>query len=429
MKDYFKSYKVKKNVISVNINKLTKIFIILNLVFVIIGFGSNLLGWISDDAKWNTGAALRLPTLDPYAPDTRLVDVAPPLGSPIGYPPLLLLLTYPLLYLEKEFDLDVYQGTVFYKIWLYLADAASVWLIVLMLMKYYPRIKTQQLAVIIFWLLFSGPMFYATFYIGHAEPLVLFFTLASIYTITSIVNNRTGVFNIIKSALFLGLSLASKLSAVFIIIPVIYYLLLHNLKLKQIIIFLLTIFLVFMALLGPFLINNYENVYYGVFGFVDKLIIQGPNLWWLIFSLMKNFTNANFLHGTLINIANPILMIVMLFSVLFAFTRKTPDKILKLLTALCLSVFTYSIWGKWTSYHFFLLNMVFLLLWEIRRFKTGAPIYWQIYTLSVTVFTFIGTPMWQLIILLINGFYFVFIFWDTWKFNLILVKKTKFKQK
>src|SRR3989344_3634682 len=96
------------------------IFIISAVIYVLLGMSNNAVGWKSADTIWNYEAAKLVSSFDSYAKPHRLIEIAPPTGAPIGYPPLLLYMTY----------VVTLGGSVPYYNWLlYLFDITTIYLV------------------------------------------------------------------------------------------------------------------------------------------------------------------------------------------------------------------------------------------------------------------------------------------------------------
>lgn len=380
IKDFQNSYLKELN----KVKNYKNIIIFSAALYLILGTLSNLLGWKAEDANWNIQAAKRVAVFDTYS-EFRLKSVAPPDGAPIGYTPFLLIVTY-------FFVLAGVPG--YYTIFLFLADILNVLLISDFILRINPSNKKFIPAISLI-LFFSGFFLYSSGFIGHPETLVIAFSLMSLRFL--FIKKKTAVAGILA-----GFALASKQSAIFFLIPLLTYLLLIKKDRKEAAKFALGTLASFSLIILPFLLNNFQSTVYGLYGYTNNLIIRGPNLWWFVDSFLSKVLKIN--GGPLFfKIANIfVVLISVALSVYMVTNRKNLD-LSKFFGLIALNFFVYTIFGKWTSFHYFLLNFAFLLLWEATR-KKGFPYIWLAYSLLITSANFIGNPLWQFETLAINIF-------------------------
>ncbi len=224
------------------------------------GILSGLLGWKGYDCAWIAHIASDLPNLDIYSHNI-LIHLAPPRGIGFIFPPTLLFLVYPFVYLGQVFSWSEEFVSRVFSIPLFLFDIANVFLVVKIIIDN-KKIKDVYINSIILILFFSGYFLYTTGYDCHPETLVIFFSLIGI--------NLFFKRKIFLSSILLGLALSSKQIAVFIILPLLFYLIKRKTKFKIIVLFIAGIALSFISIILPFLINNFDDTYYGIYGFASN---------------------------------------------------------------------------------------------------------------------------------------------------------------
>ncbi len=377
-------------------------FLVCAIFYVLIGVSSNYFGWVSEDARWNVEAAKLLPSHEFYAEAYRLSQAAPPYGAPIGYPPLLLYITYPFVLLGETFGYQTQEIARWYIGSLYVVDCLVIYLVLNLVRKLNPFLSVSYFVSIMLILFFSGFFWYTTGFIGHPEILVLLFSLLAIGELVKKIR-----INFVKIGIWLGLLLGAKQTAIFIEIPILLYIW-YRYKFSTVLLTSITTSFIFLLILLPLLVTNFPDTIYGVYGYTKYLIIQGPNWWWFADAILKKvfgiFTGLTFTIPWInyITISGSVIM-----TVLFLRAKKTLNLTL-LLGLLVLNWLWFCIAGKWVSFHYFSIGMIFLLLWESAN-ERDFPMVWVSYTAVLLAANFSLLPVWQPLILLVNTTYFIYI--------------------
>jgi len=378
-------------------------FVLSAILYFLISAWQSFWGWKSPDCHWNVSIASHFFTLNPYS-FYRGVPVAPPLGLGFCCTPLLLFYLGPLTYLGNWLGWTTDFIARIYSLPLNLADILNVWLIIKLIRKYRPKIATADLNLIILILFFSGYFLIASGFEGHPETLVLLFCLLGI--------NFLLKKNILPAGAVFGLALSSKQSAVFIILPLFLYLLLAKNGLKTAFKFMLGLTAVFALILSPFIIFHPQETLYGIFGVFRRLIIYGPNLWWLAGSVGRKLLGID-LNPVFIEVANPVLLVVTAaFSLIFLKKKELSFKNGRIFSLVAATLVLSTILSKWVSFHHFLLSFVFVIIFDSVRRKSGFPVFGVAYSLLLTAASYISFPWWQLTVLLINLGAFGYIYRD-----------------
>lgn len=359
------------------------------------------MGWQSEDARWHIAATQLIETFSSYSSEHRLQEIAPPTGAPIGYPPLFLFLSYPLVLAARLVGLADSWFLSRYTWLLYGVDIASIYITVSTIRRLRPDLSPLYLKIITLLLFFSGYFLYASGYIGHPDTLVLLFLLLGV--------NFVQKSKFFSSGIFFGLALATKQLTIFAIIPTFFYLYFQKEK-RSTLYWSLSLLFIFILAASPFLINNFSDFWYGLVGFTSLLKIEGPNFWWFMNALISrlpgglSFTNL-FVHTA--NIA--VLLLSVLVSCMFAYHLRREKKT-HLYGLFAVNFFIFTIFGKWTSWHYFLYHFVFLLLWDIEASKGQTfPIVWVVYSLVILSLQFVGTPLWQIALFMTQFFLFLYL--------------------
>lgn len=382
------------------------VFGISAVTYFLIGLFSGFFGWRNSDTEWLVAVASYLFTFDPYS-YYRLIGIAPPLGAGYIFTPLLLFLISPFIALghqvgwTNEFIARIYQLPLF------LVDIFNIYLIIQLINYYRPKIPKSNINMIILVLFFSGFFLFTTGYMGHPETLVIFFSLLAIKSLRQK--------QYIKGGIFFGLALFTKQSSVFILIPIFFCLYLKQGGLQRLFKFLMATITTFLLLMAPFLITHSANTWYGVAGVTQSLIIWGPNIWWFIDAFSRIILHLSWVNQLLVKIANPVLLgLTILSSLIFLRHKKIKIGDPSLFGLISISFFLVNIFSKYLSFHHFLPGFVFVMIWDSIRRKEGFPIFGVTYAFILFVANFIGNPLWQLFILIINVWGFIYVWSSLW---------------
>lgn len=378
-----------------------KRFFIFSIIYLLIGVGSGFVGWRSGDCEWIRETAGHIFDLEPYS-HNYLINIAPPNGIGYGYPPLLLFVISPFITIGDFFGWTSQFITRNYNILLFLVDIANIYLIVSFIKANKPKILEKDLQSISVILFFSGFFLYTSGFSCHPETLVIFCSFLGLHFLRKE--------NFIMSGMLFGLAFSSKQVAVFIIIPVLFYLLFNQKSKLAILKFLLSILLTILFLILPFLVHDFHTTIYGIFGYTSDLIIRGPNFWWFILTLQK------ILHFQVISIemlranANFVLLgMTCISSFILLFRRKTEISESYFYGVILLSLFTYSVFAKWLSFHQFLIVFVYFIIWDTLRNKGNFPAIGVAYAFILFAANFTNSAIWQLEIFLINLIFYIYI--------------------
>ena len=265
-----------------------------------------------------------------------------------------------------------------------------------------PKIKKEYAYALIPVLFFSGYFLYASGFSCHPETLVVFFSLIGL---DLLFKRRYFV-----SSLLFGLAFSSKQVAIFIILPVIFYILRTNVHLRVLFSFMGGVICTFLLIMLPFVIKNPYDTYYGILGFSKTIFIEGPNIWWLTQAIIVKILGFEQMKDLLTENANYILFgNIVLFLYLFFSLKKTKITITDLFNIIVLLFFTYNIFSKRTSgFHQYLPAFVFFLIWDAIRSKQSFPLAGFMYTLFLFSAQFLQTPLWQLLVLIVHIFFFIY---------------------
>lgn len=379
------------------------IFVISAIFYLLIGLLSGFFGWRNSDTGWIASVASLL-TLDPYS-SYRLIGVAPPLGAGFVFPPLLLFIVSPFIILGRQFGWTNEFTAKIYGLPLFLVDIFNIYLIMKIILYYRPKIPPSNLNFIILVLFFSGYFLFTSAFMGHPETLVVLF---SILGINSLLKKK-----FYKCGIFFGLSLLAKQSAIFIIIPVLFYLLIQERDYRYLLKVLGATVGAFLLPILPFFITHPVNTWYGIMGFSQKLIIWGPNFWWFIGVLSRNSWERKSIEQFLITVANPFLFgLVILMSVIILLQKKIDIKNPNFFGFISASLLLFAIFSKYLSFHHFLPGFVFIMIWDTLRSKVGFPVFGVTYAFLLFTANFIGNPFWQPLVLIINILGFIYIWYS-----------------
>lgn len=385
------------------------VFLTAALFYLLIAFASGFLGWRNPDCGWIVAVASRLFTLDPYS-HYRLISIAPPLGQGFSSPPLLLFLIAPFIILGQNFGWTNDFMAKIYQAPLHLIDILNIYLIIKIAREYRPRISKLNLNLTILILFFSGYFLFASGFMGHPETLVLLFSLLGIKFLR--------YKKLLLSGIFFGLALLAKQAAIFILIPIFFYLLFAKDGFRHALRFGVGVAFAFLLVISPLFIANPADTWYGIVEGNRRLIIRGPNIWWLIESFSRRILNLSGASQVLIKIANPILFgVIILLSIIFLSRKKFKIEDSSLFGLISASLLLSSIFAKWVSFHHFLLPVVFIILWDTIRSREGFPAFGVSYAFALLAANFIGNPFWQLMILVINMGAFAYL-----SYSLVLLK-------
>lgn len=370
----------------------TRVFIFFCAIFyVVIGFGSNMMGWVSEDTRWQAIIAKNTLQLTPYTSTTSSADP----GLLSGQTPAWLTLMG--LYVRSLEIVGVASAGIpsYFTLPFYFVDILLVVLLSKTIKSMQPTIEKEILWTIIGILFFSGFLLHTSGYSSHTESLVV------VLIILGISNFRAK--KIVKTGFLLGLAFLVKQTSLVLLWPLFIYIYQkQRTAIKKIsFTFLLTVF----SGLAAFFIHKPLDTWYGIAVNKLYLTVSGPNIWWLLDSILSRIFKLDV--ATYIAVPSILLTIIVItYSSCKYFNIDRPvtksDNIWK---ALVVASFAFSIFGYWTWFRYFLFNFIFLLLWEVERQK-DFPFIWATYSFILFALQFLGFPVWQLAILCLNGVFF-----------------------
>lgn len=262
-------------------------------------------------------------------------------------------------------------------------------------------------------LFFSGFFLYTSAYMGHPETLVLLFSLLGLFSLKKEKYYSTG--------LLFGLAFAAKQSAFFIFFPILIFLFFKKNNLRNFAKVTLGSIFSSVTVFLPFLIKDFNNTWYEIFVQNQKLIINGPNFWWLLDAFIQKGFGLKNINEILVSIANPILFLIIAVTSVFLVVKnninKTDDQFFGLIA---FSVMLSFLFSKWLSLHHLLLGFVFIIIWDTLRTK-GFPTFAVYYSLVLMVSYSSNNPLWQFMVLLTNIIALVYIF------SLLFAKRAAFR--
>lgn len=365
-------------------------------------------GWVSGDSVWNVAVTTRLPSFDVYS--HYLNPINTPMteftgSASVHYPPLILFLIYPFVVLGGFLGWDITQIGKVYPVVLLVIDVVTIHTLLFVIAWLNPRLKRDYLIAISAILFFSGYFFFSSAHEGRPENLVIFFYLSGLYQL--IQKRRVGV-----AGLLFGGALLAKQSALFLIVPILLYLVFAKKRLREMLAVSFLSLVVFGLLLSPFLVHDFTNTWNGVIGFSVRHAVVGPNLWWLFISIADKVFHLPQTIYFAIQWSQRVLFLVLCIISALLIARKKVRNEHHLLSLTLLFVLSFYLFASATIFHYFLLIFITLLLWETSRRTNKFPHIWLVYTLLLFAFNFMQIPVWQLLTVLLNLGMFVFIWND-----------------
>lgn len=374
---------------------MKNVFFISALLYLLIGLATILLGWKGSDKDWIVSASVNFFSFNAYAPIYRVISLAPPLGMGVVYPPLLLLLVNMVINVGGWLGWTIEFVANMYSLLLFLADIFNVYLIISFFKQNNQKIYQKNINLVILTLFFSGYFLYTSGFMGHPETLVILFALLGIKFLRKKAFFLCGI--------FFGLAFISKQATLFIFAPVFFYLIFQKRKLRNIITVMSGILVVSLPMLLPFFIAHPFEVWYGIVGFNQPLIIRGPNIWWFTEAVLNRGSHLSWVGNYLKIIANPLLIILVSWLMAFFIKRnKIKPESPNFFGLIVLSLLTYHIFAKYIAFYNFLPAFVFVMIWDTVRNKDYFPSVGIVYAFVVFGVNFIDFPLRDLATLLAN---------------------------
>lgn len=199
--------------------------------------------------------------------------------------------------------------------------------------------------------LFSPTLFAATGAMGHGESIPIYFALLGYRYLEK---------KPWASGLVLAVAFLFKQPAILLVIPALLFLLIKD-RMKFLEAAGTSLGLV-VVVLAPFFIRHFSDTYYSLIAFEGLRPIIGVNIWQI-------FVNTRYQKLATSMASLPIVPLATILSFALLIKKPVPRiDSLRMYGAIAVSALMLAVFAKWVAYHYFLLPLAFLIIWDLVSF-------------------------------------------------------------
>lgn len=351
------------------------LFILIISGYCVISLWARFTGWHQNDYLFFINPAREIIDGSLQIYKQRLFpEIAPPHGLGYAYPPLYAISLVPFVGLGDFLGLSTEDiGTYIFPIPLLIFDLLCLLAflkLVRLVRSDLPQALFPFLAVIV---LTCPGYLLSSMYFDHAESLLSFFLLMGCYFLFA--------HSLMLSSLFFSLALCTKQTALFVLLPVVFFLLresIQNHSFKGLAIFVGILSSVFLLIQLPFIWVDFDDAYYALIEGQRLLIVSGDNLWFFIKECIGYLFPHSYQSFSAFcrNYAQWILIASTLtINIFLIFKKKISFSRSNILGVICLSAFFPVLLSKWGSSVIYKISpMLFFILWDLSRRKGDVPV-------------------------------------------------------
>jgi uncharacterized membrane protein len=296
---------------------------------------------------------------------------APPHGLSTGYPPLFAFLLAPFVVTSDAMGQPDIFAERLIGLPMLLLDALAVLAFWRLIKRVHPQTDERPQGAILLaasaLILFASGMVSASWVISHPEGMTVCFLLLGL----SYLPERPAL-----GGFWLGMSLLSKQTALFALIPIglsLWQSAPRSVTYRVIGVAALTVVVVF----APFIIAHPHQVYYAFLVAETRREIGGSNLWHFISYATHRLLSPDaydFLRAVILRSANGILLLTVVAANLI--TARKPVKLHspRLYALMALSCVAMLILGKWVEAHYYALPLTLVVVWDTVRRRGAFPV-------------------------------------------------------